>query len=75
MATDADLKVEAPAEQLAYSVSEAARVLGSTEGATRQRIQRGILPARRIGRRLVVLRADLEQYLQHLPRHDRGTAA
>lgn len=61
-------------ERDAYSVADVARRTGATETAVRRQIERGYLPARRLGkRRLLILRADLERYLEELPR--RGSAA
>jgi excisionase family DNA binding protein len=55
-------------EQLAYSIPQVARLTGETDLAIRRRIERGELPARRWGkRRIVVLREDLEQHLRALP--------
>ena len=53
--------------QLALSIPEVARRLGKTEIATRRAIERGQLPSRRWGRRVVVLAAELEQFLRQLP--------
>jgi len=53
--------------QVVLSVPEAAELLGWTELATRRAIERGQLPARRWGRRVVILREDLEAHLRALP--------
>ena len=56
-------------EQEVYRVPELARRLGLTERGVRSLIARGDLSSRRIGRgkgRLVVLRRDLDQYLDNL---------
>jgi hypothetical protein len=57
--------------QIAYSVKQAAVVAGLTYWRIYIAIKQGFLPARRNGegRRaaLVVLRADLQNYLQELP--------
>jgi excisionase family DNA binding protein len=60
-------------EPMALTVADAARLLGRTELATRRAIERGTIPARRAGRRIFVLRSDLERYLETLPK--RGGAA
>ncbi len=61
-------------EQVAYSIADVARRTGASETAVRRWIERGYLPARRLGkRRLLVLRGDLERYLEGLPH--RGNAA
>ena len=41
--------------------------IGSTEKGVRSAVERGVLPFRRYGRRLVFLRAELEKYLESLP--------
>lgn len=53
--------------RLMLSVPEVANLLGKTELATRRMIERGELPARRWGRRIVVLRDELERHLRGLP--------
>lgn len=55
-------------ERLALLIPEVARRLGRTEIATRRAIERGQLPARRWGRRVIVLADELEAYLRALPR-------
>jgi excisionase family DNA binding protein len=49
------------------SIPEVARLLGRSEISTRRLIERGQLPARQWGRRLVVLPEELEQFLRDLP--------
>jgi excisionase family DNA binding protein len=53
--------------QVVLSVPEAAELLGWTELATRRAIERGQLPARRWGRRVIILREDFEAHLRALP--------
>jgi len=48
-------------------VVSAALLLGATEKAVRQRIARRLLPFRRLGGRIVFLRAELETFLSDLP--------
>jgi excisionase family DNA binding protein len=55
-------------EQLAYRVPQVARLLGLSEHAVRRMIQRGQLPAHRLGRRLFILQEDLAHVLQTLRR-------
>jgi len=62
------------ANRLTLSVPEVANLLGKTELATRRMIERGELPARRWGRRIVVLRDELEQHLHALPVRNGGSA-
>ena len=61
-------------DRIALSVVEAARLLGRTELATRRMIERCQLPAKKHGRRVVVLRADLERLLAELPARTPGPA-
>ncbi len=46
---------------------EAAIYLGETEAVVRSRIKRGVLPYRRLGGRIVLLRSELDAYLMALP--------
>ena len=62
------MKTPAPSNGPALlDVRQAATVLGLTEKAVRRMIERRILPHRRIRRRVVVLRNELEQWLDALP--------
>jgi excisionase family DNA binding protein len=54
--------------KLILGIQEAGELLGLTEKATRARIERGEIPARRLGGRIVVLRAELEASVAALPR-------
>jgi hypothetical protein len=56
--------LEAP---LVLAIPEVARLIGRSELATRRAIQRGHLPARKLGGRVVILRAELVECFQHLP--------
>jgi excisionase family DNA binding protein len=51
---------------LALRVPDVARALGCTEANTRKMIDRGQIPARRLGRRVIVLADELQRYLQQL---------
>lgn len=53
---------------LLLGIPEAGELLGLTEKATRARIERGEIPARRFGGRVVVVRAELEAFILALPR-------
>jgi len=44
-----------------------AAYVGLTDKATRGRIARGEIPARRLGGRIVALRSELDQWLAKLP--------
>jgi len=52
----------------AYSVPEAMCVLGLCRDTLYKLIREGRLPARKIGRRTVVLESDLQQFLESLPK-------
>jgi len=58
----------------ALSIPEVARLLGRTETATRRAIERGTIPSRKWGRRVVVLAAELDTFLQSLPIRRRNGA-
>ncbi len=49
--------------RLTYSVDEVAEMLGLSRSAVCERIARGEIPAKRVGRRLVVVRTVLEAFL------------
>lgn len=50
-------------EPLTYTVTQAAELLGISAWAYYEAIKKNELPYRRIGRRIVVPRAQLEQWL------------
>ena len=49
------------------SVREAAYFLGMTEKALRRHIERGRVPHRRLGRKLVFLTSEIEKWVRELP--------
>jgi len=49
------------------SVADVAKVIGRSTVATRRIIERGQIPARKLGGRVVVLREELAGFLQSLP--------
>ena len=51
-------------EQMAYTVHEASKVLGTSESAVRAMVQRKQIPVTRIGRRVFILKSDIEQFLR-----------
>lgn len=51
------------AERLAYSVDEAARLTGLSRDLLYDEMRRGNLSYRKVGRRRVITRQDLEQFL------------
>lgn len=53
-------------EPLLYSVQQVARLLGRTPRAVRRLISMGRIPARRLGRRFVVLPDELKAHLKAL---------
>lgn len=55
-------------DRLFFYIPEVSTLIGRTELATRRLIERGDLPARRWGRRVVVLADDLETFIRNLPR-------
>ena len=55
-------------EQLIYRVPDVARLLGCSEAAARRMIERGDIPSRRLGRRVVVMPEELEAHLRSLRR-------
>lgn len=61
-------------ETLLLSVKEAAAFLGMTQDALRARIKRRVVPFRRLGGRVMLLRSELEQYIARLPGVDTDEA-
>ena len=53
-------------EQLIYRVPDVARLLGCSEAAARRMIEKGDIPSRRLGRRVVVIPEELETFLKTL---------
>ena len=56
-------KVPCVSERLTYTIEEAARLLGVSRGTANESARRGELPTLRLGRRLLVPRARLEELL------------
>jgi excisionase family DNA binding protein len=52
-----------PAERLAYSVDEAARLTGLSRDLLYDEMRRGNLPYRKVGRRRLITRHHLQQFL------------
>jgi len=50
-----------------FYVKDVAELLGTSQANVFQLVYRGRLPARRFGRRIVFLKAELEEYLKNLP--------
>jgi len=55
-------------EQFVLRVPDVARFLGTTDENARKMIQRGQIPSRRMGKRVIVLKDELEVYLKKLPK-------
>ena len=54
-------------DQRVLTIPEVARLIGRSELATRRAIERGQIPARHWGRRVVVLPEELDAFLRGLP--------
>ena len=57
-----------PPNRRAYSIPEVMCVLGLCRDSVYKLIREGRLPARKIGRRTVVLETDIQAFLEGLPR-------
>lgn len=57
------MKLDITSQRLALSLAEVAESTGLSLGFIRKDVQRGALPVRRFGRRVLVLKEDLEKYL------------
>lgn len=55
-------------EREVLGVKEVAELFGDTPQAIRMRVYRGLLPARRLGGKIVFLRKELEEFLRNLPK-------
>ena len=60
--------------QLVYRVPDVARLLGMTELATRRAIERGEIPSRKWGRRVVIIPSELQAHLLTLRVGGKGAA-
>jgi hypothetical protein len=58
------------AKTLALSIQDCVTETGINMNALYEAVRDGALTARKVGRRTVILRADLEAYLKSLPRLD-----
>ena len=54
-------------EPLIYHISDVARLLGCKVSSARRVLEQGVIPSRRLGRKLVVLPDELERHLKSLP--------
>lgn len=55
-------------QRLILRAGEVCLLLGWSEGQLYMAVRRGQLPARRLGRRIVFVRSELEAHLAQLPR-------
>ena len=53
--------------RLMLDIGEVCQLLGWSEGKLYMAVRRGQLPARKLGRRVIFLRTELEAYLSQLP--------
>jgi len=67
-------KLETNTERLSFGVAEAAAALGVSPGFVRSELSSGNLRAVRLGRRIVLTRAELERYLASAPARTTGEA-
>jgi excisionase family DNA binding protein len=63
-----------PFKRATLSIPEVARILSRSELSVRRAIERGQLPARRWGSRVVILSDELEVFLHNLPCHGPSAA-
>lgn len=59
-----------PVDQLAYSVEDLASAFPLSIGWWWKQIRSGALPSKRFGRRVLIMKNDLDQYIQNLENHD-----
>lgn len=57
------LRRPAPDERRTFTVAEVADIVGISRSTAYECVRRGEIPSRRFGRRIVVLRHELEQLL------------
>ncbi len=56
------------------SLKQGAEFLGTTEKCLRRRIDRGLVPHRKVGRSILLWKSELEEWRQQLPGCDVQTA-
>ena len=64
MPTDQE-PVNSDIRRLTFSVDEVSQLLGLSRSAVYERIARGDIPAKRFGRRILVVRAAIDELLGH----------
>lgn len=57
-----------------YSIPELAQQIGRTPVAARRLVERGVVPSRRLGGRVVILAEELDVFLKALPSGARRVA-
>jgi hypothetical protein len=63
----------ATTEPLIYHVSDVASLFGCKVSSARRLLEQGVIPSRRLGRKIVVLPHELEAHLKNLPNGNTGT--
>jgi hypothetical protein len=56
-----------PAAAMAYDYADAAEMAGMGQSMIREAVESGLLPARKHGRRVIILAVDLQEFLRKLP--------
>ncbi|HEY6697095.1 MAG TPA: helix-turn-helix domain-containing protein [Acidimicrobiales bacterium] len=64
------MPIYVPDDRLAVSVAEAARIIGVGRTRLYALLDDGTLPARKLDKRTLILRADLEAFLTSLPEYE-----
>lgn len=59
--------LETQANRLTFSLADAASAIGVGKSTLHELIATGKIPVRKLGRRSLILREDLEAYVQSLP--------
>jgi hypothetical protein len=54
-------------QRVLYSIPELAAQIGRTPIAARRLVERGVVPSRRLGGRVVILADELDSFLKSLP--------
>ena len=54
-------------DRIFYTVKDLAKILGCKEENVRVLVRKGLLPGRKLGRRIIFLREELEVALRELP--------
>ena len=65
-------KCRRPKESLTVTVREACELLGFGKTCFYRAIREGRLPAKKWGKRTIVMRTDIEHFLDNLPSHEQA---